>query len=226
MIKLKSPLAFSLSLVFLTVSLNAQKKTFEDQYLKIDLQTGWTAKAILRSPGAVSITKDKYVLYIATQTAQASGVEGGRFSEISMGAKSADAVLIEPPTPPCGDGKETKINQKILRNDLFVSSKEKQKYCRTPTNGKSVWYFSYVHNATMGGYFNYYRIQKNTSLLLTDLKEIKSEDFGATGEETGWVITMACNSKDINSFPQEGSKGLKSALAEMASMVKSLRIKH
>jgi len=226
MMKLKCSLTFSLSLVFLTVSLNAQKRTFENQYLKIDLETGWTAKAVSSSLSAINITKDKYVLYIATQTAQASGVEGGRFSEISMGAKSADAVLIAPPTPPCGDGEETKINRKILRNDLFVSSKEKQEYCRTPTNGKNVWYFSYIYNSTTGGYFNYYRIQKNTSLLLTELKEIKSEDFGSTDEETGWVITMAYNSKDINSFPQKGSPALNSALDQMVSMVKSLKIKH
>ena len=222
--KIKFLLIVCLSLMIFADSLKAQNKTFENQYLKISLVQGWTAKAVSNTHGAINITKGKYILFITTQTSQASGVEGGRFSEISMGAKSADAVNIAPPAPECGMAKETKINPKIVRSDLFVSSKEKHEYCRTPTNGKNVWYFSYVFYSDSGGYFNYYRIQKNTSLLLADLKEIKSEDFGEG--DTGWVITMAYNSKDINSFPPKDSPGLKSALDQMSLMVNSLKIKH
>jgi hypothetical protein len=222
--KIKFLLIVCLSLLILTVSLKAQNKTFENQYLKISLVAGWTAKAVSNTPGAVNVTKGKYILYISTQTSQASGVEGGRFSEISMGAKSADAVNIAPPAPECGTRKETKVNRKLLRSDLFVSSKEKQEYCRTPTNGKNVWYFSYFNSSKSEGYFNYYRIQKNTSLLLGDLLETPSEDFGEN--DTGWVITLAYNSKDINSFPEKNSPGLKSALNQMSRMVNSLKIKH
>ena len=222
--KIKFLLIICLSLLILTVSLKAQNKTFENQYLKLSLVAGWTAKSVSNTSGAVNITKGNYILYISTQTSQASGVEGGRFAEIAMGAKSADAVNVAPPAPECGTGKETKLNPKISRSDLFVSSKEKNEYCRTPTNGKNVWYFSYVFYSGSGGYFNYYRIQKNTSLLLADLKEIKSEDFGEN--DTGWVITMAYNSKAINSFPKKDSPSLKSALNQMSSMANSLKIKH
>jgi hypothetical protein len=146
MTKLKYLSAIFLSLI-LSGSLSAQSKTFENKYLKINLAAGWKAKEVTNSSGAVNITKGKYILYISTRTSQASGVEGGRFSEIAMGAKSADAVVTEQPAPECGARKEISINKKILRNDLFISSAEKHDYCRTPTNGKNVWYFSYVYSS-------------------------------------------------------------------------------
>jgi hypothetical protein len=152
--KLKYSLAVCLCLVILFASIKAQSKILENQYLKISLVKGWSAKEVSNIPGAVNITKGKYILYLSTRTSQASGVEGGRFAEIAMGAKSADAVCVEQPAPPCGTEKETNISQKILRSDLFVSSKEKNEYCRTPTNGKNVWYFSYVSYSKSGGYFN------------------------------------------------------------------------
>jgi hypothetical protein len=222
--KIKFLLIVCLCLLILTVSLKAQNKTFENQYLKVNLVAGWTAKAVSNTSGAVNITKGNYILYVSTQTSQASGVEGGRFAEISMGAKSADAVNVAPPAPECGTRKETKVNPKLLRSDLFVSSKEKHEYCRTPANGKNVWYFSYLTTSKSAGYFNYYRIQKNTSLLLADLRETPSEEFGEN--DTGWVITMAYNSKNINSFPEKDGSGLKTALNQMSLMVNSLKIKH
>ena len=222
--KIKFLLIVCLSLTILTVSLKAQPKTFENQYLKINLVPGWTAKAVKNNPDAVNITKGQYVLYISTRTSQASGVEGGRFSEIAMGAKSAEAVA-EGQNPTCGTNQETKINQKLRRSDLFVSSKEKSEFgCHTPTNGKNVWFFSYLTSSKSEGYFNYYQIQKNTSLLLTELKETPSEDFGEN--DTGWVITIAYNSTNINSFPEKNSSGLKSALNQISLMVNSLKIKH
>jgi hypothetical protein len=222
--KFKYWLAVCLSLVILTCSLKAQYNTFENQFLKISLGNGWKATAAANSPDALNITKGKYILYIATRTSQASGVEGGRFAEIAMGAKSADAVNVAPPAPECGTRKETKVSRKLERSDLFISSKEKQEYCRTPTNGKNVWYFSYFYSPKSGSYFNYYRIRKNSSLLLADLRETPSENFGEN--DTGWVITIAYNSKDINSFPEKDSPGLKSVLNQINLMVNSLKIKH
>ena len=99
--KIKFLLIVCLSLMIFADSLKAQNKTFENQYLKIRLVQGWTAKAVSNTHGAINITKGKYILFITTQTSQASGVEGGRFAEISMGAKSADAVNVAPPAPEC-----------------------------------------------------------------------------------------------------------------------------
>lgn len=180
-----------------------QGRIFSNEYMKLNLAKGWLAREVPNNPAAVNIVKGKYILYINPNASQASGVEGGRFSEISMGAKSADAVEIAPPSPECGTSHTSRINKVLSQNDLYINAREKDDYCKTPTNGKTVWYFSYVNNTKSGGYFNYY-----------------TQDVGE-----GYVITMAYNSAKINDFPQKDSKDLKSALGEMSWMIKSLEIK-
>jgi hypothetical protein len=88
------------------------------------------------------------------------------------------------------------------RVDLYVSGKDKSEFCRAPTNGRTVWYFSYLTDRH-GGYFNYYK----------------------PDEPPGLVVTMAYNSKDVNSFPAKGSQELTRALADMTGIVKTLEIK-
>lgn len=206
---------------------NSQSRIYENQYIKVTVPAGWalseatrtiqnqnydknTGKTTLVVPpitektGAVNITKDAYILYINPQAGQASGVEGGRFAEIAGGAPSADAVVIQQPSPPCG---KSEIHPAILdhpRVDLYVGPKDNdgKPYCQVPTNGKTVWYFSYITNSN-NSYFNYYK----------------------AGEVLSYVITMAYNSKDINSFPVKGSAELNARLDEMTGIVKSLVIK-
>src|SRR3989338_1264331 len=84
----------------------APTETYENSYIKVNTFSGWTASSPKSNPRAVNIIKGKYILYINTAASQASGVIGGRFSEIAMGAPSADAVVLVHPTEPCG-AKET-----------------------------------------------------------------------------------------------------------------------
>jgi hypothetical protein len=182
---------------------SVQNQTYDNAYMKLSVQPGWTATQVNSNPGAVNIVKDKYILYINVQASQASGVTGGRFAEIAMGAPSADAVVTVQPSPPCGISETNGIAQSRSRVDLYVNnSQNKQSYCKTPTNGKTVWYFSYVSDKS-GGYFNYLNQEQTKS----------------------YVVTMSYNSKDINSFPEKNSSTLKSMLDEMTAMVDSLEIK-
>lgn len=182
-------------------------RTLQDQ--EYDKNTGTTIKIgepKTTKTGAVNITKGKYILYINPQAGQASGVEGGRFGEIAGGAPSADVVIVEHPSPPCGTEVvgESSIpipGAVLTRHDLYISSEDKQDYCAAPTNGKNVWYFSYLTTAA-GGYFNYY---KEAPL--------------------GFVITMAYNSKDINSFPVKGTPELYTHLRDMGNIVKTIQFK-
>jgi hypothetical protein len=178
---------------------------YETDYLKMSIPAGWAAKEAAPhsqpDPAAVNIMKGKYILYIDVHTGQASGTPGGRFAEIAMGAPSADAVVPVQPSPPCGHS-ETHVAGPYKRVDLFVSGQDKSEFCGAPSNGRTVWYFSYVTDST-GGYFNYYKLD----------------------EPPGLVATMAYNSKDLNSLPVKGSPGLARALAEMTGMIKSLEIK-
>jgi hypothetical protein len=167
--------------------------------MKITLQPGWTAKQAGSNTAAVNIINDKYILYINTQASQASGVEGGRFAEIAQGAPSADAVVTVQPSQPCGTQEST--GEGTYRIDLYINASGKQAYCAVPTNGQTVWYFSYITDSSKG-FFNY-----------------------SAGRGNPFVITMSYNSKNINSFPVKGSQELQSALSEMNTMVNSLEIK-
>lgn len=181
-----------------------QNAVYENQYMKVVLPPGWTAKKSGRIPTAVNITKGNYILYISTQASQASGVEGGRFDEIAMGAPSADAVVTQYPTPPCGKAESSPASDGHTRIDLYVNKADSksQDWCNAPLSGATVWYFSYITDAA-GGYFNYY----------------------VPGQNRGLVVTMAYRSKDVNRLPLKGSTKLNSMLSEMTSIVSSLTIK-
>jgi hypothetical protein len=177
---------------------------YENQYMKVVLLPGWTAKKARRAPAAVNIVKGNYLLYINTQASQTSGVEGGRFSEIAMGAPSADAVVTVYPSPPCGKAESRPALDPHTRIDLYVSKADSksQAWCNAPSSGATVWYFSYLTDAA-GGYFNFY----------------------VPGQNRALVATMAYSSKNVNSLPVKGSTELDSMLSEMTLIVNSLKIK-
>lgn len=181
-----------------------QNAVYENQYMKVVLQPGWKATRPRRLPAAVNIVKGNYILYINTQTSQASGVEGGRFAEIGMGAPSVDAVVTTQPSPPCGTQESKPIDAPYTREDLYVSQADAQsnEWCHAPSSGATVWYFSYITDAA-GGYFHFY----------------------VPGQNRALVITMAYRTKDVDSLPAKGSPELTSALVEMTAMVNSLKIK-
>ncbi len=203
-----------------------QSSSYENQYMRITVAPGWTATeatqnvqsgncvnkqncatttATAPNPAAVNIINGNYTLYINTQSSQASGIQGGRFAEIAMGSPSADAVVtIEPGE--CG----TSVKQPALQDngrtdvrvDLYAGPTDKRDGCSVPSNGSTVWFFSYITDQN-GGYFNY----------------------PTGGGSIGYVITMSYNSKDINSLPVKGSAELTSMLNTMTQMVQGLQIK-
>ncbi|GEM_PF-3333167 len=179
-----------------------QTKVYENEYMKLSIPEGWTATQSNKNSGAVNITKGNYILYINTQASQASGVTGGRFSEIAMGAPSADAVIKSYPGPECGKQEKYNAFESYQRIDLYVSTTDAVYNCNVPKSG-TVWYFSYL-TTSKGGYFNYYK----------------------DDEAPGLVVTMAYNAKDLNRLPQKGSAELTAALAEMTDIVKTLEVKH
>jgi hypothetical protein len=183
---------------------NSQNTVYENSHMKVVLLPGWTAKSARRTPAAVNITKGNYILYINTQASQASGVEGGRFSEIAMGAPSADAVVTVQPSPPCGKAESRPVFDPHTRVDLYVSKPDSksEEWCNAPSSGATVWYFSYITDAA-GGYFNFY----------------------VPGQNRALVVTMAYRSKDVDRLPLKGSAELESMLSEMTSIARSLKIK-
>src|SRR6185436_13015681 len=100
-----------------------QGSVYENSSMKITVVDGWSAKAVTSNQAAVNITKGKYILYIRTNASQASGVEGGRFAEIGMGAPSVDAVVTMQPSEPCGYKETTEAFDIYKRVDIFVDAK-------------------------------------------------------------------------------------------------------
>ncbi len=129
-------------------------RVYGNEFFRISLLSGWDVEPAGGAPntGAVSIRKDKYILYVNPRAQQASGVEGGRFSEIAMGAPSADAVITEHPVPPCADPVNGGVFGDWQRKDLYVDSATTASWCNKPVPGKQVWYFSYITTET-GGIF-------------------------------------------------------------------------
>jgi len=181
----------------------AQNQVYQNSYMKLVLPPGWTANQVPANPAAVNIINGKYILYINTQATQASGVAGVRFAEIAQGSPSADAVVTAHPSPPCGNTVNVDSSDTLKRVDLYINAQTPESYCKSPTNGKTVWYFSYMIEKQQIGYFNYY-----------------NKDLGK-----GYVITMSYDSKDVNDFPEKDSEGLKSTLNEMANIAASLEIR-
>ena len=190
------------------------QRGYENEYMSVTLVDGWISTEATQityvdgvakqepNPSTVNITGGNYILSINTQAKQASGVKGGRFGEIAQGISSADAVVTAQPNDPCGVPTTVSISQDQQRTDWYVNKKDAQSWCVSPVNDTTVWYFSYI-GSTEGGYFNYYKQDESLS----------------------YVITMAYDSKEVNTFPEKGSVALDKALAEMTEMVGSLKIK-
>lgn len=176
---------------------------YDGGMLRLKLVAGWKATVVDSSgyPGAVNVRKGKYILYINPRAQQASGVEGGRFSEIAMGAPSIDAVITEHPVPPCNEPVRGGAYGTWVREDLYVDANTTAAWCRKPPTDKSVWYFSYI-TTEVGGYFNYYE----------------------AGEPIALVVTAAYDSMVLSELPERGSSELERILGEVGQMAETISI--
>lgn len=176
--------------------------TFKNQYLQLEIPSGWTATAVTNRPWAVNIIKDKYILYINTNASQASGVTGGRFAEIGQGAPSVDAVLKSWPSDPCSPALTSDVSGSRFysrRADLYVSAGASST-CSAPSSG-TAWYFSYLTDPS-NRYFNYYQANQNPAL----------------------VVTMSYQASTVNQLPKKDDPALVSMLSQMTTIAGSLVI--
>lgn len=216
---------------FLQEEANNSVPQFENEYISMDILDGWTAQEATETlqdqrydaetdtiinvgdpttvkTGAINISKNNYILYISPNASQASGVEGGRFSEISSGASGADLVIKSQPADPCGEKQETPLENDIVVSDFYISNSNNTSIetCNTLSSSKNVWYFSYASN---DGYFG-------------DVLKINPS---IAGDMRQFVITMTYNTDDINKLPEKGSAALLQNLTEMRQMVDTIVFK-
>lgn len=174
--------------------------TYENEFLTIAVPDDWTVSEVTE-PSAVSITKGGWILYINASASQASGVTGGRFVEISMGAPSVDAVITEQPSE-CGTTQSHDVFGKFTRVDYLMNATDERDWCEAPTNGKFVWFFSYL-TSPGNGFFNY----------------------GPSGQQPSLVITMAYDTDIVNDLPEAKDEELEIALQQMTEIASTLSLK-
>lgn len=188
----------------------AQAQVFTDQNLSINVLPGWVAKqsTAKTAPEAVNITDGNYILYINPLFGHASGIQGGRFSEVTGGMPSVDLVMtqVEQPASPtdCSvDGKLSEpINSEVSLWNLYTDNTKTHNGCAFPSSGVSVWFGSYSSGSAVA--------------------------FGRTSSPdqfNEFAITVAYNTKNVNTLPKKNDPVLNSTLADVVSMLKTLKLK-
>lgn len=195
---------------------------YETSELAVTIPAGWTATEAtqngIANPSAVNITKGSWILYINVNASQASGVTGGRFAEIGMGAPSVDAVVLDEPNE-CGTATLTPAFGAFSRVDLSVSAINARDWCSVPKNGKSVWFFSYLTKTGIGGYFNDYVADQNPALVVTMAYEI--DDVKGMND-----LPPDATNSGVNNLPEMGSADLNAALKAMTDIASTLTVKN
>jgi hypothetical protein len=180
-----------------------QAGRYDSSYMTMNILPGWTvAPAQDTNPGidccSVSIVHGPYVLTINPVFLHASGMEGGRVSEIVGGLPSVKAVLGD--EDDLGDffacmltpAPETPINQAIILGNLYTDPAKAGHGCHLPSTPQPVWFGSY---------------------------------FGGEGPECDYSISLSYDSTDADALPLRNSPELQDVQSEVVAMLRTLHLK-
>ena len=174
----------------------ASGRPLDNPYLAITILPGWTVGPSVDQK--LHLIEGRYLLTINPVFTHASGVEGGRFSEIVEGMPSLDAVTANVDQP-AGGGECTldrsdalKVTETISLGNLYTDSSKTGNGCVFPASGPPAWFGSFSRG---------------------------------DGPESEYTITLSYNSADVNGLPRKGSPELKQVFAEVVATLKTLRLK-
>jgi hypothetical protein len=177
-------------------SLRPSGSRFENRYMTIAVQPGWT---VHKSAGeSISLTQGKYVLSINPMFTHASGGMCGRFSEATSGLPSVDAVMVDVPQPASGyecsapSAHDLHVNKTITLSNLYTDNSKSGNGCTFPATGRSVWFGSF---------------------------------FCGIGSESEYTITLTYGMANVNSLPGKDNPELRRVFSDVATMLKTLRLK-
>jgi len=182
--------------VFAAQSSSSTGRRFENQYLTITILPAWTVGSSVDQ--RLNLIQDKYLLSINPIFTHASGVTGGRFSEIVGGMPSVEGVTANVDQPAGGfecaqwPPEEMIVAKGISLRNLYTDRSKAENGCKFPSSGQPAWFGSY---------------------------------FSGQGSESEYVITLAYNTADVNTLPQKGSPELRQIFSDVATMQKSLSLK-
>ena len=199
---------------------------YENQYMKFTVLGGWVVseadtivfvdRTTTVKP-AVNNTKGDYILSVDPLYQHASGIVGGRFSELTRGLVSFELVMENIPKPAGGDECAT-IESRTIAGSLitledYYTARNSYRYdadrpetefpCHIPVDGVSAWFGS----ATSGA---------------------ADEAFGRATAPTPsneYAITLSYSTVDPNKLPKKGSQELNEIFDEVNSMLQTLRLK-
>ncbi len=169
-------------------------ETFNNQYVRMTILPGWTASASIPE---LKVTHGKYVLTINPMYQHASGVEGGRFEEVTDGMSSIEAVraeVVQPSWILCAKSDVTVITEMLSLANLYTDDTKEnlENGCKFPADGKPAWFGSY---------------------------------FAGTGSESEYTITLAYDTSDVNQLPKKDDPKLQKVLDDVVAMLKTLQLK-
>ena len=177
---------------------------FENPYLSLQILPGWTIAPPNQHVGdccTLTITNGRYVLSINPLFSHASGISGGRFSEILRDQSSVQAVMGDVDEPAMGSEcslmpmPETRVSRAITLQNLYTDPTKavgNQYGCHFPVKPSPVWFASF---------------------------------FSGEGPETEYKITLTYDSTDINALPRKGSPELAHVLDQVVRMLRTLLLK-
>jgi|GEM_PF-5132036 hypothetical protein len=186
----------------------SRQELVKNDYLEIMIPKDGSWNYQESGKGVLDLKKEGYVLHIDPSAAQASGVEGGRFSEIAQGT-AADLVLKMHPAEPCGSLERISINDKLDMTSYYMSPENVgQDFCNTPKDGGTHWYFSFAATRK-SGYFGDLSI------------------FGVDGEPgiRQFVVTVTYEASEIDKLPLKDSPQRLLIMREVKDMLKTLKFK-
>lgn len=207
------------------------RSVFEDDRIRVVIPAGWSVQPatehvsgdkIFDLPIGALLTKGKYRLYLLTHYGQASGIEGGRFSEVVQYV-SPWIDMSESPWLPCPSeiqGSQAVADKKLARQDLYFdtadASEKALAECGNPTVKGTLWYGSYFVERCHG---------KDTpracgSFFLT-YQDVSGKE-PQLHNDWQMVYAMTLDTKSPDALPMKDDSGLRAALREASEVVRSI----
>ena len=193
--------------LLLTTTLCAQTSTvaprtqghlrkFENHYLKIQILPAW--KRAPTTDQTLNLSQGKYLLSINPIFLHASGIIGGRFSEIVSGKASIDAVMANVDQPASGlecaqtPSSNIVVTESMILRNLYTDGSKTQDGCIFPASGRAVWFGAF---------------------------------FSGGGIASDYSITLSYSASSVNDLPEKGTSELAHVFADVTEMLKTLHLK-
>ena len=197
---------------------------YQDDKIRVRVPENWSVAIDAYSDGTFRgaiLRKGNYILRLCSGCGQASGVRGGRFSEI--------AGLVQPwfrvdqPAASCGAEARSPVTAQLDRIDFWFTRDPHHEYnedandCREPKTTDTVWYGSYFQercpNANPGEDCGGYFLHRDR---LLHKRQVGLDEM---------VFALTYDTTDLDKLPRKGDPEVAQVLSEATGIVKSIHFK-